>query len=95
MTATLSPEQYASQEAHFAYWGELLARGQVVALGPVADPTGDYGIGIVLAPDLDAAEAIRDNDPAMRSPFDFRTEVAPMMRLVTPSGVYDAPQGRG
>lgn len=80
-------------DEHFAYWGELLARGQVIALGPVADPDGTYGIGIVLAPDMSAAEVIRDGDPAMRSPFGFRTEIALMLRLVTPSGAYDAEGG--
>jgi uncharacterized protein YciI len=90
---TMSDEERAVMETHVAYWGELVARGQVVALGPVAHPAGAYGIGIVLATDLDAAETIRDNDPAMLSSFDFRTEVAPMLRLVTPGGVYDAPAG--
>jgi uncharacterized protein YciI len=89
---TMSDEERAVMDAHFAYWGELLARGQVVALGPVADPAGAYGIGIVLAEDLAAAETIRDDDPAMRSPFEFRTEIALMLRLVTPAGAYDAPE---
>jgi uncharacterized protein YciI len=93
--STMSDEERAVMDAHFAYWGELLARGQVVALGPVVDPAGAYGLGIVLAPDLAAAEMIRDDDPAMRSPFEFRTEIAPMLRLVTQAGAYDAPQRPG
>jgi uncharacterized protein YciI len=80
-------------DAHFGYWGELLARGQVIAIGPVADPNGPYGIGIVLAADLADAEVIRDGDPAMRSPLGFGTEIAPMLRLVTQSGAYDATRG--
>jgi uncharacterized protein YciI len=92
-TVTMSTDERAVMGAHFAYWGELLARGQVVAFGPVADPNGPYGIGIVLAPDLPSAEVIRDHDPAMRSPFGFRTEIAPMLRLVTQSGAYDAMEG--
>ena len=80
-------------DAHFGYWGELLARGQVIAIGPVADPHGPYGIGIVLAADLAEAEGIRDGDPAMLSSFGFRTEIAPMLRLVTQSGAYDVTNG--
>jgi uncharacterized protein YciI len=91
--STMSEDERGVMDAHFAYWGELLARGQVIAIGPVADPNGPYGIGIVLAPDMTGAEVIRDGDPAMRSPFGFRTEVAPMLRLVTPSGAYDAAAG--
>ena len=80
-------------DAHFGYWGELLARGQVIAIGPVADPHGPYGIGVVLAADLAEAEGIRDGDPAMRSSFGFRTEIAPMLRLVTRSGECDVTNG--
>jgi uncharacterized protein YciI len=91
----MSEEERAVMDAHFAYWGELLARGQVIAIGPVDDPNGPYGIGIVLAPDMPGAEVIRDDDPAMRSRFAFRTEIAPMLRLVTQSGAYDAANGDG
>jgi hypothetical protein len=89
----MSEEERAVMDAHFGYWGELLACGEVIAIGPVADPNGPYGIGIVLAADLAGAEIVRDGDPAMRSPFGFRTEIAPMLRLVTQSGAYDATNG--
>ncbi|HUE08511.1 MAG TPA: YciI family protein [Acidimicrobiales bacterium] len=91
--STMSEDERAVMDAHFGYWGALLARGQVIAIGPVADPNGPYGIGIVLAADLAEAEVIRDGDPAMRSHFAFRTEIAPMLRLVTQSGAYDATNG--
>jgi uncharacterized protein YciI len=89
-TSTMSEEERATMDAHFGYWGDLLAQDRVIALGPVADPGGPYGIGIVLAPDMAAAEAVRDSDPAMLSNSGFRTEIAPMLRLVTPSGAWDA-----
>ena len=88
--STMSDEERAVMGAHVAYWSDLMERGQVIAFGPVADPKDPHGIGIVLAPDMSGAETIRDGDPAMRSPFGFRTEIAPMLRLVTPSGAYDA-----
>jgi uncharacterized protein YciI len=91
--STMSEEERAMMNAHGAYWGDLVAQGDVVAVGPVAHPAGPYGIGIVVAPDLPAAERIRDEDPAVRSAFGFRTEIAPMPRLVTPSGAYDATGG--
>jgi uncharacterized protein YciI len=89
----MSAEERAVTEAHFAYWGEQLARGQVIAIGPVDDPNGPYGIGIVLARDMSGAEIIRNGDPAMRSPFGFRTEIAPMLGLVTATGADDAAIG--
>lgn len=88
---TMSDGEREVITAHFGYWGELLAQGKVLAFGPVSDPAGPYGIGIVLAEDLAEAGAIRDGDPALRSPFGFRTEIAPMVRLVTPTGSFDAP----
>ena len=75
---------------HVAYWSGLNAEGSVLAFGPVNDPHGGYGIGIILAEDLPHAEAIRDADPAVRSAHGFRGEIAPMLRLVTPTETYDA-----
>ena len=76
--------------AHLRYWGELTEAGATMAFGPVNDPAGSYGIGVVLAADLAEAERLRDGDPAMQSPHGFHTEILPMLRLVTPSGSYDA-----
>ena len=62
----------------------------MVAYGPANDPLGSYGIGIILAESHIEAEAIRDGDPAVQSSHGFRTEIAPMLRLVTPNQTYDA-----
>ena len=51
---------------HVAYWTELMEQGRVVAFGPVDEPTGSYGIGIVTV-SPDEIDGIRDNDPAIRS----------------------------
>ncbi len=72
---------------HSAYWRDLMARGSVLAFGPVADPAGVYGLGVVLADDLAGAEALRDGDPAVQK-IGMRTEIAPMVQLVTPGGEY-------
>jgi uncharacterized protein YciI len=85
----MSDDERATMMQHVGYWSELLARGRVLAFGPVEDPAGGYGIGIVLAEDMAEAETIRDNDPTMTSPHGFRTEISPMRRLVTPTGSFD------
>src|SRR2546429_8512623 len=87
---TMSEGERATMLDHVRYWGELTESGRTVAYGPVNDPAGGYGIGIVLAESTQDAERLRDDDPAMRSPHGFRTEIRPMLRLVTPSGTYDA-----
>ncbi len=89
----MSPEERETMARHVGYWTRLAEEGTAIAFGPVADAAGAYGIGVVLAAGLDDAEALRDGDPAMRSPHGFRTEIAPMLRLVTPNRTYDATPG--
>jgi uncharacterized protein YciI len=86
----MSPDERTMMQAHAAYWAELSARGIVVAYGPVDDPAGAYGIGIVLAEDHAALEALMAHDPAVMSAHGMRAEIAPMFRLFTPSATYDA-----
>jgi uncharacterized protein YciI len=87
----MSPDERATMMEHVGYWAALAEQGQALAFGPVNDPAGAYGIGIVLAESQADAERLRDGDPAMKSFHGFRTEIAPMLRLVTPTGMYDAP----
>ena len=84
----MTDDERETMTKHAAYWGRLMADGRVVAFGPVDDPAGSYGLGIVLADDLAQVEALRDGDPAVLSPHGLRVEIAPMFRLVTPSGTY-------
>jgi uncharacterized protein YciI len=86
----MTPEERATMIEHVVYWSDLAKQGTVLAFGPVDDPEGPYGIGIIIGESRVEAEAIRDNDPAIRSPHGFRTEIAPMLRLVTPTQLYDA-----
>jgi uncharacterized protein YciI len=80
----------ATMAAHAGYWAELAEQGVALAVGPVDDPAGSYGIAIILAEDMAAAESLRDADPAYSSPHDLRIEIAPMLRLLTPRGSYSA-----
>jgi len=84
----MNDDERETMTKHAAYWGKLMVEGRVVAFGPVDDPAGSYGLGIILAEDMSEAEALRDGDPAVTSPHGLRVEIAPMFRLVTPSGTY-------
>jgi YCII-related domain len=88
----MTPAERATMDEHAHYWSDLATQGRALAFGPVADPQGPYGIAIVLAEDVAAAEAIRDRDPALTSPHGFRSELSPMLALVTPEGRYDGPR---
>jgi uncharacterized protein len=84
----MSAAERETMGGHVEYWRALMSQGHVVAFGPVADAAGGYGIGIIVADDLPAAEALCARDPAARSTHCFRTEIAPMLRLVTPDAIH-------
>ena len=85
--ADMTDDERATMQAHVEYWTRRVEAGQVLAFGPVLDPTYPYGIGIIVVDDLAAAEALRDGDPALGMPG-FRAEIAPMPRLVTRDGTF-------
>jgi len=89
----MSSDERTTMLEHVEYWSALTEQGHVLAFGPVGDPRGAYGIGIVLAENNAEAETLRDRDPAIKSPHGFATEIAPMLRLVTPGRTYDAVTG--
>jgi hypothetical protein len=54
----------AIMQQHVAYWGDLMNKGMVVVYGPVMDPSGVYGIGVVEAVDEAKLKEMIKNDPA-------------------------------
>ena len=89
-SSDMSEGERATMMEHIAYWSALAEEGNVLAFGPVDDPSGAYGIGFVLVGSLSEAEELRDHDPAIESLYGFSTEIAPMRRLVTPVETYDS-----
>ena len=85
----MSEPERATLVEHGRYWTQLMEQGKAVAFGPVHDPAGPYGLGILIADDMAEAEALRDADPAILAAHGLRAELAPMPRLVTTTGVYD------
>jgi uncharacterized protein YciI len=79
----MTPAEAAIMAEHVAYWRVLFEKGQAVAYGPVDDPEGGYGIGILAMEDEADLEGIRANDPTILAERGFRFETFPMLRLVT------------
>jgi uncharacterized protein YciI len=50
---------------HQDYWRALLAAGKVVVYGPVADPEGVWGLGVVRAADRAEVLEIGNHDPSV------------------------------
>ncbi|NHC12464.1 YciI family protein [Motilibacter deserti] len=63
----MSPAEAEAMERHSTYWQELLARGTAVFFGPVDDPAGVWGLGVVEADSLEDVHAVRERDPAVTS----------------------------
>jgi uncharacterized protein YciI len=50
---------------HAAYWQPFIDSGQMVIFGPVIDPTGSWGLGVVEAEDEDELRAFAAGDPVV------------------------------
>ena len=69
-------------QQHVAYWTELAQHGIAVAFGPVADPSGGYGIGIVELDDHADVHDLEKDDPTVASRLGFKYEIYPMLTAV-------------
>lgn len=60
----MSDEERGLMQQHIAYWNDYMSKGMVLAFGPVMDPKGVYGLGIV---EVSSEQEVKDmiaNDPA-------------------------------
>ncbi len=60
----MNEQERSIMQQHIKYWAELMKQGLVIALGPVLDPSGAYGLGIICVKDESEVKTITDNDPA-------------------------------
>ena len=60
----MSNEERAVMTRHVAYWTDKLEKGIVHVFGPVLDPRGTYGIGIIGVESEQERDALMANDPA-------------------------------
>lgn len=60
----MTDDERAIMQQHIAYWKEYLDSGIMLVFGPVFDPAGVYGIGIIEVDSEEQAKALMANDPA-------------------------------
>lgn len=65
MPSDPTPHEAALAGAHFEYLLELKGRGILILAGRTQEEFGSFGIAIFEAPDVEAAQAITDADPAI------------------------------
>jgi uncharacterized protein YndB with AHSA1/START domain len=78
----ITKEEFEVMQLHSVYWRGQLAAGKVVVFGPVADPAGGWGMGILNLEDPTEVDGLLANDPVSLSERGFRYEVLPMVRAV-------------
>lgn len=62
---TMTAAEQQAMSDHMDYWRGLLDDGRVVVYGPVADPEGVWGMGVVRAADQSEVVAIGESDPSV------------------------------
>jgi uncharacterized protein YciI len=67
---------------HSAYWRRQMDQGAVAVFGPVAEPTGFWGLAVLETESRDAAERLAADDPAITSGTMERFEIHPMPQAV-------------
>ena len=63
---TMTHEEREIMQQHVYYWKELMKNGFVIVFGPVIDPKGIYGLGIISVTDESQVIEFIKNDPASK-----------------------------
>src|ERR1700742_4351901 len=80
--ADMTEEERALMQAHGLYWRERMAEGKVIVFGPVADPKGPWGLGVVRVSSEAELKAFEQGDPVVKANRGFRYESLPMVRAI-------------
>jgi uncharacterized protein len=81
--ADMSEEERALMGEHAAYWRPFVEGGLVIAMGPVADPAGGYGVMIADVASQASLGALQAGDPVIRAGRGFAYETFAMPALAT------------
>jgi uncharacterized protein YndB with AHSA1/START domain len=68
---------------HVDYWKKQLDAGRAIVFGPVNDPVGPWGLGVLRVKNRSEMDALKDADPAVRGDIGMRYETLPMISAVT------------
>jgi uncharacterized protein YciI len=81
----MNPAEAEAMSAHAAYLTDLTDKGIGFAFGPVFDPNGVFGMGIIEAADEGEARALTEKDPVVVAGIG-RYEIFPMRLSITRKG---------
>ncbi|HEY1549177.1 MAG TPA: YciI family protein, partial [Kofleriaceae bacterium] len=80
--ADATPAELAAMAKHATYWRAKIDAGVGVVAGPVADPAGAWGLGVIAASDEVELRAFIADDPAISAGLGFRYEQMRMMTAI-------------
>lgn len=85
--ADITDVERSAMNEHADYWRDKAAKGAAIAVGPVMDPKGAWGLGIVECEDGAAARWLADADPIAKAGLGFGYDVSfiPSIILRQPS----------
>ncbi|QRG07543.1 hypothetical protein EZH22_03855 [Xanthobacter dioxanivorans] len=77
-----SAAEMDAMAAHSAFWQSEADRGVALAVGPVVDPSGIWGMALVEVADEAAATGLAADDPVIRADLGFSYAVMPILSLI-------------
>ena len=81
----MNESEKAVMDDHAQYWLGMLKKGVVLVFGPVMDPKGAFGMGVMEGADENEIKRRTDADPAMKANIGFKVEVMPMRAITRES----------
>jgi hypothetical protein len=60
----MTPQKRETMQIHGAYWKRLADAGTAIAFGPVADPKGGWGVGIIAVADDEELRRLQSDESA-------------------------------
>jgi uncharacterized protein len=75
----MTDEERAIMQQHVGYWADMMKNDIAIVYGPVLDPNGAYGLGVVAVDSEEQLKNIIAHDPALQI---NKCEYAPMLAVV-------------
>lgn len=87
-----SAKEMETMDRHADYWRSQAAAGTAIAVGPVLEGEGAWGLAVIEAEDEGAARALADADPVIRAAIGFQYRISTMPSLILRSKDAGSPQ---
>jgi uncharacterized protein len=78
----MTPQEAKVMGDHMAYWTDLAEKGTAIVFGPVADPDGVWGLGVLAVEEEKDVQFLTANDPVMKSELRATYKILPMPNVV-------------